>query len=288
MEPEVAPFELPGADGEAVRGEVRALPGGGPRPAVVVMHGFKGFRGWGFFPWLGRRLAEAGFAGVTFDFSHNGTDASGSAYPRKDLFERSTWRTHQEDLRAVLAALRGRAFPAAARADPARLALLGHSLGGGLAVLQAAADPGVRAVVGWAPVSTPGHSSPEENARWRRLGRLPIVNSRTGEVLPLGTGFLDDLEARREALDVVAAAGRGSFPLLVVHGEEDTSVPPREGRALVEARQAAGRGARLALLPGTQHTFDAVHPFAGPTPALEKAWAETVGFLRTCLLPEER
>src|SRR5262245_40445710 len=116
------PFDLPGAGGERVRGEVRLAAGAaGPRPSVLLLHGFKGFRKWGFFPWLAERIAEAGFASILFDFSHNGTGPDGEPYPRKDLFRASSWRTHQEDLDAVLAALRAGAFPGA---DPGRVALV--------------------------------------------------------------------------------------------------------------------------------------------------------------------
>ncbi len=281
----VLPFSIPGARGEALRGDV-FLPAEGRRPApvAILLHGFKGFRRWGFFPWTAARLAERGIAVVLPDLSHNGTDASGDAYPRKDLFEASSWATHQEDLRLLVAALREGRLPAGEALDPARLGLLGHSLGGGLAVLHARGDDGIAAVAAWAPVSRADRFRPEEKERWRRLGRLPILNTRTGEELPLGVGFLDDAERRAAALDVARAATGLACPLLVIHGEEDTSVPVAEGRSLVEGAIAAGRPARFRGLRGTQHTFDAVHPFAGPTPALEAAMVETAAFLETYLV----
>jgi len=278
-------FDLAGSGGERVRGEVRR-PAGRPGrlPVVVVLHGFKAFRKWGFFPWIGRRIAEQGFASLVFDFSHNGTDASGEAYPRRDLFRNLTWRTHQEDLDAVLRALVEDGLPGADHLDPGRVALLGHSLGGGLAVVEAARRPGFRCVVGLAPVNRADRFSAREKETWRARGELPIVNSRTGEVLPLGLGYLEDAEARAGELDAVAAAARLPCPLLVVHGSEDTSVPPGEGHSLVESAIASGRPARFARIDGTQHTFDAVHPFAGETRAMLQAWAEVSAFLETYLV----
>ena len=278
-------FDLQGAAGERVRGEVRRPTGRpGPLPVVLVLHGFKAFRRWGFFPWFGERIAGRGFASVVFDFSHNGTDAAGEAYPRGDLFRRMTWGTHQADLDAVLAAVRGGTLPGASAMDPGRVALVGHSMGGGLAVLQALRTPGLRCVAGLAPVNRADRFSQGEKETWRAKGELPIVNTRTGEVLPLGLGHLEDAEARRGELDAAAAAARLPCPLLVVHGEDDTSVPPAEGRSLVESAIAGGRPARFALVPGTQHTFDAVHPFAGETPALLHAWRELAAFLETYLV----
>jgi dienelactone hydrolase len=251
---------------------------------VLVLHGFKGFRNWGFLPWLSARIADRGMVAITPDFSHNGTGPDGAAYPRKDLFEASTWATHQEDLRILIDAARAGTLPGTGPVAPERVGILGHSLGGGLAILRARDDRTIAAVVGWAPVAKADRFSPAEKARWRRLGRLPIINTRTGEELPLGLGFLDDAEARAAELDVARAATSLGCPLLVVHGTEDTSVPSAEGRALVESAMAAGRPARYRELRGTQHTFDAVHPFQGPTPALEEATAETLAFLETYLV----
>jgi len=285
MDLAIEPFDLAGAGGERVRGEVRRPAGRpGPLPVVFVLHGFKAFRRWGFFPWFAERIAGLGFASVLFDFSHNGTGASGEAYPRKDLFRRMTWATHLADLDALAEALRAGGLPGGPALDPGRAAFVGHSLGGGLAVLMGARTPGVRCVAGLAPVARADRFSAREKAAWREKGELPVVNSRTGEVLPLGIGYLEDAESNAPERDAAAAAARLPCPLLVVHGAGDTSVPPDEGRSLVEAAIAAGRPARFALVPGTQHTFDAVHPFAGETPALHQAWKELSSFLVTYLV----
>ncbi|MHC4822018.1 MAG: alpha/beta hydrolase family protein [Planctomycetota bacterium] len=286
MEPRNDVFELAGADGEALRGHIlRPAQADGPVPVVLIVHGFKGFRGWGFFPWWSEQVTGLGFAAVSVDLSHNGTGPDGEAYPRKDLFGRQTWARHQEDLRVLHGALHRGDLPGAEGLDTSRVGLLGHSLGGGLAVLHAADHPGAyRGVVGLAPTATPDRFREEQKAAWREKGELPIVNSRTGEVLPLGVDYLDDFESRREALDIPRRATSLTCPLLVIHGAEDTSVPCAEGRSIAEAVIASGRPARYVEIPGTQHTFDAVHPFAGETPALERTKKEVLAFLETYLV----
>ena len=63
-------FELtwPDESERVVRG--RAMRPGGPQkrplPAVLILHGFKGFMDWGFFPLFQRGLAESGFLAVSF------------------------------------------------------------------------------------------------------------------------------------------------------------------------------------------------------------------------------
>ena len=40
--------------------------------SVIFVHGFKGFKDWGFVPYLCNYFAEQGFFTITFNFSHNG------------------------------------------------------------------------------------------------------------------------------------------------------------------------------------------------------------------------
>src|SRR5262249_49370200 len=52
-------------------------------------------------------------------------------------------------------------------------------------------------------------------------------------------------------------AGRGSAPLLIVHGEQDTFTSAEQARALAErARRASAHPVVYAELPGAQHSFD--------------------------------
>jgi dienelactone hydrolase len=241
-----------------------------PRPAVVVVHGFKGFKDWGMFPALAQRLARAGFTAVTFNLSGSGVDERGDfAFP--DRFAHNTYSAEQHDLQVVLTALsRGELGLAAT----AQFGLVGHSRGGGTAVLSAADDPRVRALVTWAGIST-AHRWPGRAEQWRRDGRLDIVNARTGQVLPLYPDVLDDVERNSAALDIPDAAGRIRIPWLIVHGTADEAVSAEEARVL----SAHAPEARLLLLDGAGHTFGAVHPFAGVTPDLAQAIDETVKWM---------
>jgi hypothetical protein len=52
-------FELYNEDGDPIRGDVW---GGGEargKAAVVICHGFKGFKNWGFFPYAAQQLVES-------------------------------------------------------------------------------------------------------------------------------------------------------------------------------------------------------------------------------------
>ena len=257
---------LPGALGPLLI-DVRTSDRRASRPAVVVVHGFKGFKDWGMFPPLAERVARAGFTAVTVNLSGSGVDEHGTfAYPER--FGHNTFSAELDDLDRVLAAL---ATGHLGLAPTLEVGLLGHSRGGAIAIHAAAADPRVRALVTWAPLGSVERWV-NQAAEWRARGRLDIVNTRTGQVLPLYVDALDDLERHPTVGDFVGAARRVRVPWLILHGTADDAVPVAEAQALAEAAPEA----RLLLLDGAGHTFGAVHPFAGMTPDLAVAFDETV------------
>lgn len=269
--PSLTSHEVPGTLGPILV-DVRAAGRDMPRPAVVIVHGFKGFKDWGMFPPLADRLARAGFVAVSFNMSGSGVDGAGSfAFPER--FGHDTFSTALEDLERVLAALVTGGLDVA---PPSSLGLLGHSRGGGVAVLEASRDERVSALVTWAAISTVHRWPAEVVAQWRRAGRHDVVNARTGEVLPLYPDVLDDNEANADRLDILAAAGRITAPWLLVHGELDESVSPAEGEQLAALMRHPA--SRRELIAGGGHTFGARHPWAGSTPELERAVAATVAW----------
>lgn len=283
------PFVIEGALGP-IRGEARVPGGSDSFPAVVVLHGFKGFKDFAFFPYVAEGLADAGMAVVSFNFSGNGIGADPERFSELDKFARNSVSAMLEDLGRVVSALDSAVI--APGADTRRLGFFGHSLGGGMAILAAAAEARVRALAAWGAVSRFDRWSAEELRLWKERGYHEVVNQRTGQVFRMGRTWLADLEANAAGrLDVLGAAGRLRCPLLLVHGAEDETVPVEESRSIEAAarRSEAGLGGRVAfrIVEGTGHTFGAVHPFPGTNPALEEARAATIRFLAERLLGED-
>jgi dienelactone hydrolase len=248
----------------------------GKAPVVVVCHGFKGFAEWGFFPPLAALLADRGLAVVRFNTSGSGMRLGEDRATDLEGFRGHTISGELGDLLAVLDGLHELA---PGRLDLDRVALFGHSRGGALAVL-AAAEPRwrdrLRALVTWAAISTFDRLSEPEKQRWRETGEHVVVNLRTGQKLPMGLGLLEDLERNRERFDPLAAAAARKAPWLLVHGDADPTVPLREGEALAAA---AAPPCLFERIPGGDHGFGAVHPFAGPNPRLVAALEATQRWL---------
>lgn len=270
-------FELSNGLGWPIRGDVRRPASGSARGTVLVAHGFKGFKDWGFFPWLGSRLAEAGLASVTFNFSGNGIGDNPTEFTALDKFRRNTLTLEIEDMTQVFAAVRAGRLPGLAAGEAERISLLGHSRGAVVSFCLAARHPEVRRVVAWAGVGLLAERFPEEVRRqWRREGVLKVVNSRTGQVMEMGLEALDDLEAHLFDYSPLSVVPALKQPVLLVHGGQDPTVPASEAEAV---RRAAGGRPELYVISGAGHTFGAVQPFEGSTPDLDLATERTVEFL---------
>ncbi len=113
-------------------------------PLVVVCHGFVGSRIGvdRLFVTAARRLAERGCLVIRFDFA--GCGESEGEYGRHGLDSMIA------QTRSVLDY--GFSFDSV---DPRRVTLLGHSLGGAVALLTAVRDRRVRSLVLWSPVGHP-------------------------------------------------------------------------------------------------------------------------------------
>ena len=252
--PTLTRHELAGTLGP-IHVEVRAGGRATPRPAVIVLHGFKGFKDWGFFPPFADRLARAGMTAVTFDMSGSGVDAAGEpAHPER--FGRNTYDAELRDTAAVVEALRRGEL---GTAPPSTLGLVGHSRGGGIALLHAVNDDQVHALVTWAAISRVDRWDEATRRRWRADGSLEVVNARTGQRIPVGTALLDEAESGAERFDIEQAARRIDVPWLIVHGTNDESVPVAEGERL--ARLGGPEVTTWLPIEGAGHTFGAAHPW---------------------------
>jgi fermentation-respiration switch protein FrsA (DUF1100 family) len=224
-----------------------------------------------------------GFAAVSFNFSHGGLGEHPERFDRLDLFARDTWSKQVEDLRRLLDAIREGQVPRAEALDPGRIGLVGHSRGGGVAILVAPGERGVRAVVGLAAVAETDRFPAEAREQAMRDGSYPVLNTRTGEWMPVGREFFEDLERNAHRLSILRAASLLSVPLLLVHGTADEVVPFSEAEAIAAAAPAGV--AQLAAIAGAGHTFGVAHPFRGSTSHLEEAFGAIRDFLRRHLLP---
>src|SRR4051794_31637715 len=261
-------------------------------PCVVMGHGAALTRGDGL-PRYAERFVEAGFAAFAFDYRHWG----GSAGEPRGWF---SIRDQLADWRAAVAHAR-----TMDRVDSDRLAVWGMSVGGGHALMTAAADPGIKAVVALVPLADgrafmlqPAPPGVTARALWRAvketITRLPVtmpVAGAPGNLAVIAapealTGFLRATADRqpgdewRNEINTSAAFAMFRYrpvqrasdidaPVLLQLGEDDRAVPPQP----IEKTAARAPHAELIRYPMDHFgCFSAEH--------LDGVAADQIAFLR--------
>jgi acetyl esterase/lipase len=203
------------------RVDLHLPPGPGPHPVTVFIHGGS---------WrakYGKRVSRA----VAADLARRGRAAWNIEYRR--LGGGGGWPATFDDVAAAIDLLAQRADP---RLNLADVSMVGHSAGGQLALWAAArrdAPVRMRRVVAQA---APSDLRMAETAR-ELLGGTPeqvperYAQANPMQLLPIGV------------------------PILLVHGEDDETVPVRRSRELAEAGRAAGDDVTLVEpVPGGHRT----------------------------------
>lgn len=262
-----SPFTATNSSGDGIAGDLRYAPGERALPLLIVCHGFTAHKDWGPFPYFGRGFARLGFASIVFNFSHNGVGPGARRFTELEKFSRNTIGKEIEDIRGLLDAVRDGGLGRGV-IDPARIGVVGHSRGGGVAILAASNDPRLRGVAAWSTVATFERYTSHQREAWERDGYIPVTVRGMRTRLRFSLEVLRDIESHREEYDIRRAVRALDVPLLLVHGAADVSVKPSEPESLYSVADRSKT--EFVTLEGTGHTFGARHPFRHGTPQIDQ------------------
>jgi pimeloyl-ACP methyl ester carboxylesterase len=268
-------FTLAGAKGRGMLMDLTYDKHHKKAPLVIFAHGFKGFKDWGTHDLVANYFAENGFRFLKFNFSHNGTTPD-KPIDFADLiaFSENTFSMELEDLNTVINfACNGSSIPTADG-----VFLIGHSMGGGISIIKTAEDKRVKKLVTMASISGFRNLwTKEAEEQWKLQGMMYALNSRTGQQMPLKATLLNDLDRNPARLDILAKAAEITQPWLIMHGDNDKTVPVAHAKDLKKAQP----NAELMIIKGADHTFNATYPYPLNTlpPALEDFCVQSVHFL---------
>ncbi len=244
-------FQLIGADNMPIAGDI-TYANAYPDYIVIFVHGFKGFKDWGTHEVMANYFAANGIYFLKFNFSHSGVKPEDlSDIKDLQLFSKNTPSKELSDLTTVID-FTVKKFP------HLQIALLGHSRGGGVSLLQASTDPRVVKLITWAGIGSFRSLWPQaEEAEWREKGIRYILNGRTKEQMPLSVDLLDDVLDNAEDLDLDKAAASIKMPWLMAHGTADDAVDVSVAKNFKDKDPDA----ELLIIDGANHVFGARHPY---------------------------
>jgi uncharacterized protein len=259
--PSMKSFQIP-SHGAFLNAFVYVAEGPGPHPAVVLLHGFPGNeRNLD----LAQDIRRAGWDVLYFDYRGSWGSPGDFSF------------THAiEDTAAAVDYLRSAPMSQILRLDPARIVLIGHSMGGFMAVQAAAADPGIVGI-GLISAADMGGRIPRPVTKEREQAAIKALSAgydRDG-MEPLNGCTPDGL-----AREMIANAGSWSFmskisfltsrPVLVVTSEDAYS---RGDQGFAGALRRAGNSRVSTLHLATDHAYSDQR---GPLSSAILRWLATI------------
>ncbi len=217
------------SDGLSISGMMAVPKGEGPFPVIILNHGYIPPSEY----WTGADtydastyLASRGFLTISPDFRGWGRSDTGESIFRTGL---------AIDVMNLISSL-----PSLPQADPERVGVWGHSMGGGAVSWVMAVDPRVKASLLYAPVSADASDR-------RRFGGggSPDSSNRLWSDDPT---FIDKISPINY-FDAVAG------PVQIHQGDADTTTPPRWAQAIHQALLAAGKPVEYYGYEGQGHAL---------------------------------
>jgi uncharacterized protein len=248
-------------------------------PCLIFVHGFKGFKDWGFGPYIGNYFAKIGFFILTFNFSHNGVGESLTEFIELEKFANNTFSLEISELSELISAYLTGYFGIT---ENKKIGLLGHSRGGAISILTANKRKEVMAVALWSSVSKLDRYSDRQKEKWRKNGVFEVFNKRTKQSMKLNIALLNDIEKNKEGiLNIEKAIKNLNRPLFIAHSEQDLAVPIKEAEQIFSWSNK--ELTEFFKVPESGHTFNIKHPFEGSNPKFEELLNRTKKFYKNNL-----
>lgn len=246
-------------------------------PILLIIHGFQGSKNWGFFPTIAEEFAKSGSIVISWNMSLNGYSKDAPFIDLPDDFSRNTITHEIADTDSIIDSVLHdeQILSSELRAKwNGEIHVLGHSRGGGIGILISEKYPFITKLALWNSISRFGRFTERQKNIWSETGIFPVQTLEDGTKIVMHYSYIQDLEAHGEAYSPLRAIHEILADILIVHADQDITVPIREAYALKEQSQSA----RLYVIKNSGHIFGSTHPFTLMTPSLKEAIDITTAF----------
>ncbi|MDI6803196.1 MAG: prolyl oligopeptidase family serine peptidase [Bacteroidota bacterium] len=210
------------------------------------------FKDWGYFPYIGEKLAQANYCSIVLNYSHNGVEERRNRITNLEMFAANTVSLELVDIRNVIDSITDGNLEEFC-IDTENIFLLGHSRGGANALLIASSDNRIKKLVTWASIAYYDRWTAHQKNNWRQSGFLSLSKETESHPIRMKIDYLEDLEKNKDKFDLYKAASRINIPWLIVHGTEDLIAKISEAEKLFDL--SADAQTQLVKIPKVGHLF---------------------------------
>lgn len=271
-------FELEGSGSKPILTEVFYQATNTLKPVVILCLGYLGYKDWGAWKLIAKKFAEKDFFFITFNYSHSGvTPKNPSEITDLETLSENNFSRESADIEQVVHWITTtKEF--ASEANVLKVYLLGHSRGGGLALLKASNNSHIKAVATWAGISDFETYIPKGNElkKWKEKGIFHVELPGFPFKIPHKIQFYEDYLKQKEDLNIRKAVRYLRLPLFFAQAMDDKVVKPEVARKLHRWNLKS----QLYFIREGGHNFGVKHPFHKtelPEP-LQKIINKTIAF----------
>jgi len=230
-----------------------------PKPVVIFVHGYKGFKDWGAWNLMAEKFAENDCLFIKFNFSHNGgTVEQPIDFPDLEAFGNNNFIIELDDFQSVIDwVLTNKELENEINVD--NITLMGHSRGGGITILKANEDERITTVITLGSVCDFGSRFPigVELEGWKNQDIAYVFNSRTHQQMPHRYQLYKNFKSNERRLTIKNVVENLSARQLIIHGMNDETVPLKEAENLHQWNPKS----ELFTINHSTHMFNTSHPW---------------------------
>lgn len=240
------------------------------RPFVLLLHGFRAFKDWGFFPYFAQQLADAGYFAGTIDFSLNKLIDKEKCLFDMDSFSINTVTQEITEANTLLEFLLNRKYVDNEFIENwnGEIYLIGHSLGGALAIMVAGHIPAVTKLVTICSIYDFDIYTERQKNDWLKNGFKKFTDSATNQTFILDVNFLLDRLTYVADKSVTSVVSKLNIPYYIIHTEADATVSPKAATILAESVKNKDL-LKMDIIQHGNHLLNVEHPFTKTNPILE-------------------